>query len=236
MTPRNDPELSSFALDVYWASGRASDPAVTEHVSGCTRCQAYLASLDASALQPSSTAPAFGAAAPQKTPPPGGLARRANRTIVGAFGALALAASVSLLVLRSKDAPNAYVGAKGTPAVEILVVRDRETRIWDERSRVHPGDALALRVACAGLRDVAVASREAAGWTRLSDVECPADGVPLPFSLRVDDEPGEERLAVVLSERRLDDGALEQAIDEQRRAKDVWVARFVLPKESGVTR
>jgi hypothetical protein len=234
MKSRDDAELSSFALDVYWASGRASDSAVSEHVSDCARCQAYLASLDGAALRLSSTMPPFDSATRKEQGAPRAPARR--RGLVGALGAVTLAASVCLLVLRSKDVPSAYVGTKGTPAVEISVVRDHETRIWDERSKVRPGDALALRVACAGLVDVAVASREGAGWMRLSDVECPEGGLPLPFSLRVDDEPGEERLAVVFSERRLSDKALDNALDEQRRANGVWVALFVLPKESGATR
>jgi hypothetical protein len=232
---QDDAELSSFALDVYWASGRASDPVVSEHVSVCARCQAYLASLDASARALSSTMPTFETATQEGHAPPKGAPRNLGRMLGGAFGAVALAATVGLFVLRSTYVPNAYIGAKGTPAVQILVVRNHETRIWDERSKLRPGDALALRVACAGLLEVVVASREADGWTRLSDVECPGDGAALPFSLRVDDAPGEERLAIVLSERRLDDKTLEVALDEQRRAKGVWVALFVLPKESGVT-
>ena len=47
MTAGNDGERSTFALDVYWASGRRGDPALEEHITGCARCRAYLAGLEA---------------------------------------------------------------------------------------------------------------------------------------------------------------------------------------------
>ena len=37
---------STFALDVYWTSGRAEDAQLEHHVAGCPPCRAYLAMLD----------------------------------------------------------------------------------------------------------------------------------------------------------------------------------------------
>jgi hypothetical protein len=143
---------------------------------------------------------------------------------------MALAASVVLLVRTASRPSNGYVAMKGTPSVELLIHRDQATGVWDGRSPVHPGDSLALRVACEGLHVVAVASPGPAGWGRLSETPCPTSGVALPFTLLVDDQPGDEQLAVVLSQDRLDDAWLSTAIGRTERDGEVWVVRLVLPK------
>lgn len=219
MTSRTaESDVSTFALDVYWASGRSGDAALEAHVADCDRCRTYLASLDALA----ETGPALPSLAPSK----GSASRRP--WAVAAIGALALAAGLAL-VLRDEDG---YVGIKGTPAVQLLLHRDRDTRVWDGHSPLHPGDALALRVACEGLKRVVVATPGASGWVRLSSTGCPANGDPLPFTLQVDDEPGDEKLAVVLSQDELDDDALQKAIAETRQTADTWVLSYVMPKET----
>jgi hypothetical protein len=225
MTEKGHANVSTFTLDVYWSSGRSGDPALAAHIAECPRCQAYLEALDA--VQP----PALPEIAPPKPRP------RWRGVAVAAGGALALAASIALMVrARPPQNPDGYVGIKGTPAVEILVHRDRDTRIWDGRSPVRPGDAIALRVACEGLRHVTVAAPGPAGWMSLSSVDCPTQSAPLPFTLVVDGDPGDERLAVVLSQDALDDQALREAIQATRRAEDVWTVQFVLPKTTEVER
>jgi hypothetical protein len=223
MTAKADSHVSTFALDVYWASGRAPDAEVEEHLAMCARCQAYLASLEAlgDVSFPAPVRPRNRRAA-----------RWALPSAVGT--ALALAACVLLLV-RTRSAERSYVGAKGTPAVQVLVHREADTWIWDGRSPVHPGDALALRVACEGLEHVAVASPEGGRWERIADATCPVGEEPLPFTLVVDAVPGSESVAVVLSRTPLDDDALRAAIARERRSEDVWFEGFVLPKltESG---
>lgn len=219
----NDP-WSSFALDVYWASGRRGDPALEAHLVTCEDCRRYLARLDAMvATEPPLSIPA---ARP-----------RAKRWTMPALGVVALAAGALLFLSRPRPTPpDDYVGTKGTPAVQLLVHRDRDTRIWDGRSPVHPGDSVALRVACEGLTHLVVAAPGPRGWARLSGAPCTSSDELAPFTLRVDEEPGSESLAVVLSRDEMSDAALEQAIGESRRSADTWVVTFVLPKETEMDR
>jgi hypothetical protein len=234
MNGKEHTDVSTFTLDVYWASGRAGDPALEAHLAECARCKAYLDELDALAA---SARPVLPAAAPATAAiAPRGLRARFRGVALAAGGALALAAGVAIGVRGLPAKPDGYVGIKGTPAVQVLVHRDRDTGIWDGRSPVHPGDALALRVACEGLRHIAVAAPGPAGWTRLSNAECPSQSTPLPFTLLVDGEPGDERLAVVLSQDALDDQALGEAIQDTRRTREVWAVQFVLPKTTEVER
>ncbi len=233
MNEEEHASVSTLTLDVYWASGRSGDPALAQHIEGCARCQAYLAEL--AALE-APAPPALLAEIARRPAPVTSLPRRWSRVAAAAGGVLALAASVALVLRTHPPTVDGYVGIKGTPAVQVLVHRDLDTRVWDGRSPVRPGDALALRVACEGLRHVAVAAPGPGGWVRLSDAACPTESAPLPFTLVVDGEPGEEHLALVLSQDPLDDQALRAAIDDTRRTGEVWAVQFVLPKTVEVPR
>jgi hypothetical protein len=228
MTTTHDERWSTFALDAHWMAGRPGDPALEAHLATCAACRAYLASLDAAAA---SDAPRAGA--PVR---PRRAVKFLFQSAAAAAGVLALAAAVTLFVrTRSAvDAHDDYVGIKGTPAVQLLVRRDGRTTIWDGASKVHPGDALALRVVCEGLAHAAVVARDPhaapARWSRLSDAPCPATPAVLPFTLNVDGQPGDERLAVILSKTPLDDRALEAAAEGDTRSSTVWTTRFLLPK------
>ncbi len=226
MTTNDSGHVSAFALDVFWASGRPRDSAIEEHIARCGRCRAYLAMLDALRDAGPSTAPPLPSALPSSRP------RSGARWGWLAAGAVALAAGVSLFLARGYRATTRYVAAKGVPGVQVLVHREGGTHVWDGRSPVRPGDSLALRVACEGLEHVAVASPGPTEWARLSNGACPRQGEPLPFTLVVDAEPGDERLAVVLSREQMDDRGLRRAIAEAQRTADVWVADFILPKET----
>jgi hypothetical protein len=231
MTTTHDDELSVMTLDTFWASGRSGASDVERHVAGCARCRAYLSGLEGLEREAVDAAPF--AAAPRATGATPPIRPRRRLATLGAAGALACAAAVAL-VLHREGVPESYVGVKGTPAVQILVHRDATTRVWDGRSALRPGDALALRVACEGFLRVAVASPGPDGWVRLSDSGCPTDGGALPFTLRVDDAPGPERLAVVISHEPLDDTTLRKAIGDGTQGDGVWVSGFVLPKVAGV--
>lgn len=227
MTTNKSGHVSAFTLDVFWASGRPRDSAIEEHIAGCRRCRAYLATLDALRDAGPATGPPLPSALHSSRP------RIVARWGWSAAGAVALAASVSLFLVRGwHPATTRYVAAKGVPGVQVLVHREGGTHVWDGRSPVRPGDLLALRVACEGLEHVAVASPGPTEWARLSNAACPRQGEPLPFTLVVDAEPGDERLAVVLSREQMDDRGLRRAIAEAQRTEDVWVADFILPKET----
>jgi hypothetical protein len=216
-------DVSTFALDVFWASGRSGDAVLEAHVASCSPCRGYLASLDALGAGP----------APRLAPLPPPVRRRWALPVAAT---LAMAAAFAVIARpRGAEEPG-YVGAKGTPAVQLLVHREHDTHIWDGRAPVHPGDALALRVACEGLRWVTVASPGPSGWARLSESACPGRDEPLPFTLHVNDAPGDEKLAVVLSPRAIDDATMQAAIAEPQRVPDVWVVSMMLPKETETDR
>jgi hypothetical protein len=120
------------------------------------------------------------------------------------------------------------------PSVEVLVRRDR-TSVWDGHSPIHAGDAIALRVACEGFTAVTVTtpSPDKASWTKLFEGECPARIEPLGFTLVADDEPGIERVVVVLRRGPLDDQALRIAIQNAARTPDVWTLELAFPKAQG---
>ncbi|HXN33813.1 MAG TPA: hypothetical protein VN894_18215 [Polyangiaceae bacterium] len=230
MTTNDSGHVSAFTLDVFWASGRPRDSAIGEHIASCGRCRAYLATLDALRGAGPPTGPPLRGALPSSRPRVMGIGASWGWL---AAGAVALAASVSFFLARGwHPAKTRYVAAKGVPGVQVLVHREGGTHVWDGRSPVRPGDSLALRVACEGLEHVAVASPGPTAWARLSNAACPRQGEPLPFTLVVDAEPGDERLAVVLSREQMDDRGLRRAIAEARRTEDVWVADFILPKET----
>jgi hypothetical protein len=226
-------DMSTFALDVHFASGKPADLAIEEHLAECDTCSAYLRSLeelavdDVVAESPTSESPASRVSSLRVVDPKP--LRRA--AMVG--GAVLLAASFALFLRTEGTKRNGdYVGVKGAPAVQVLVRRGATTSIWDGRAAMHSGDAIALRVACEGLQQAAVLSPNGKEWQRLSDAPCPSSAEPLPFTLVVDDQPGDEKLAVVLSDAALDDQSLRKAIADNRRAADVWVTSFVFSKET----
>jgi hypothetical protein len=218
--------VSTFALDVYWTSGCKGDEALARHVAECRRCREYLALLGEMESLP------IPGPRHVSSPLP---ARRVAIPVGGALaGALALAAGVAIVAVAAvKDhAPPSYVGIKGTPSVQLLVRRGGATAIWDGRSPVRAGDAIALRAACSDLPNVAVTTEDPArGWVRLSDAPCPKGEDVLPFTLVVDGASREERIAVVMSAARLSDEALSRAARDTERSERAWTVRFVLPEE-----
>lgn len=218
--------LSPFEIDVYFAAGGPSNPAghahVASHLEACPRCQQYLAALtELDALPPRPLAP---------VPP---LPRPRRTWGVAAAAVAALAGGFALLAVRSPVGP--YVAEKGAPAAQLLIRSAGRTGIWDGRAAVHPGDQLALRIACEGWQRVTVATAGPAPDRPLRAFEgpCPSDAQPLPFSLRVDDQPGAEAITVILSRAALDEAALAGALAHPTRSAALWVLPFVLPKAGG---
>lgn len=206
---------SPLELDTAYATDPtlAADPEIAEHVADCTRCAAYLRTLEEQSALP--------LCAPR---PP-------RRILPAVAAALALAAAL-LLFVKTRGDTTGYVGAKGgSPALQLLVRRAAATKVWDGREPLRPGDALALHVACEGRARVTVAARSAAGWAVLEEAPCPAQPAVLPFTLVVDDAPGPEHVAVVIGDVPLSPTSLGAAIE----APDArtWVTRLTLPKDTG---
>jgi hypothetical protein len=228
---------STLALDAYWASGRAPDARIERHLDTCARCSTYLRELDA--LHETARAAPIpplleesGEVAERRSDPRALRPRRALGVAPVVVGLAAVAALVALLSRATLPSRPAYVAAKGAPAVDLLVRRGAATRLWDGRSAVRPGDALALRVACESAKHVAVAAKAEPAWKVLAEVDCPAQGDVLPFTLVVDDAPGEEDLAVVLSPDAMSEERVRAAVADSQRADDAWVVDFALPKET----
>lgn len=213
MSPAEPNEPTTFALDVYFAAGEQGDETLAAHVASCARCSAYLAQL--SAPQP---LPRMAAERPRR--------RSASRFVV--ISAVISACAAVALFLRSGD----YVGTKGVPAVQALIRGSEQARVWDGKTPLHAGDAVALRIACDRFTHVAVAvprSGARGEWSRVFDGRC-SEQAPLPFTLVADDKPGSERIDVVFSRAALDDEALQSALSLGERSETVWVNELVLHK------
>jgi hypothetical protein len=215
---------STLALDVHWAAGRPANPELEAHVMECDRCRAYFEQLRA--LDPTARAP--------------------RRPAWHWWSGVSLAAAaVAAMTIGWKLRDNAhvdhltpYVAPKSAPAVQVLVHRDGRTTVWDGRAAVRPRDALALRVACEGLSRVSVlaprGSSAGDGWMRVSEGACLEAGI-LPFTLVVDDQPGDERAAIVFSRAALDEATARAEVERKTRGADVWTVELVFPKSSEVS-
>jgi hypothetical protein len=229
MNPDLSREPSTFALDVYFAAGEHADPALKLHVEGCARCRAYLAELASQdGLGGLAVAPGAAGARDRRARGRWQSLRTSALMAAAALGALALwRASEDTRDTRGLG----YVGTKGVPAVQVVIRSADTTRVWDGRSPLRPGDAVALRAECDHfVRLSVVAGEPAPGLTRVYDGVCPAGADVLPFSLVADAKPGVERIHVVWSEARLDTARLLSALQRQERSDTIWVQRVVLHK------
>ena len=216
MSAAESTEPTTFALDLYFAAGAQGDDALAAHVAGCTRCAAYLARL--AAQPPVMALPPMTAPRPQR--------RSASR--LAAISVAVSACAAFAVWIRSAD----YVGSKGVPAVQALVRGREQARVWDGKTPLHPGDAIALRTACDRFSHVTVVvprSGARGDRERVFDGPC-SEQEPLPFTLVADDKAGSERIEVVFSRALLDDAALRLALERGERGESVWVNELVLHK------
>jgi len=223
MTTTEERHPSTLTLDVFHAGGRRADGVVDMHLTACARCRRYVEELEreGDALLARPVAPRTAHQAP--------ISRLSMARAAGVVAAAAALVLVARALVPANDAAP-YVGAKGTPAVQALIHRDR-TSEWDGRSAIRPGDAIALRVACEGFSRVTVAtpSSDRTAWKRLFDGACPRDPKPLDFTLVADKEAGQEQVAVVLHRDPLDDRQLQIAIHDKARTAEVWTVELVFP-------
>lgn len=180
--------FSTFEIDLAWAEGLASHPELEAHLVKCTDCTAYVDELRALDAMP---APAIRRR------------RSPRRWMAPGVATLALAAAV-LLFLRQRPeqagSNGAYVGVKGgAPASMLLLKRGEITRPWDGREPIRPGDVVAIHVACEGHPHVVVQAKDEGRWAQVAENECPREPGVLPFTLVVDERPGDEEVRVVFS-------------------------------------
>jgi hypothetical protein len=212
---------STFEIDVAWAEGLPAHPELAAHLGECAECAAYVEQLRALDAMPVTA----------------GRPKARTRWVTPVAASLALAAAV-LLFLRHRppsadEATGGYVGVKGgTPASMLLLKRGEATRPWDGREPIRPGDVVALHVACEGYRHVSVVAKDGARWVRVSETECPREPGILPFTLVVDERPGDEELGVVFTRATIGEGAASEAMASGAAPSESWVVRFVLPKET----
>jgi hypothetical protein len=66
---------------------------------------------------------------------------------------------------------------------------------------------------------------------RAAEAACPSQPGVLPFTLVVDERPGDEELGVVFTTEKADERAATTAVASELSPPQTWVVRFVLPKE-----
>jgi hypothetical protein len=94
-----------------------------------------------------------------------------------------------------------YLGRKGAPALQLFVKRGARVAPWDPAVPVAAGDLLRLEVQPDRFTHVSVfeATRPAGSYERLYDAAiAPGKATALPSAWRVDAQPGDETLVVVL--------------------------------------
>jgi hypothetical protein len=187
-------------------------PEIVAHVAGCATCRAHVA-----AVEPPSEAPAWALRlGPRRAPGfawwPLGPRLRALR-----WGALAFASAFVLWRAAGHFTTGAhiggyvgghagayvgtYVGTKGDPVLWLYVKHGERVELWNGSDPVHPGDLLRLKVQPDRYQHISVFGRARAphDYVTLYDAPVPS-GQPtaLPFSWKVDAQPGDETLLIVL--------------------------------------
>jgi hypothetical protein len=215
---KHDAEPSSFALDLYFASGRADDPSLEAHVAACQQCAAYLSSLERLCGEP-----AWHAAPP-----------RSHRGLgVGILAAACAAIAAAVWLSGAPERQARYLASKGVPAVQALIRDQSGSRVWDGNTPIRAGAAIALRAGCDRFAHVAVLVAGGGSEQRVFDGACPSGADPLPFTLLADDKPGVERIQVIFSQKRLADPAMAAALRSKERSAAVWVDQLLLRKAVG---
>ncbi|MFT3926581.1 MAG: hypothetical protein QM778_28810 [Myxococcales bacterium] len=207
--------------------GASSGVATANHLADCARCRAYVAS-----HQPTGAVPAWleeRAALSVRTP--GKTVPRTRPRRLWTVGALALAAAVSLAILRPKDVDPSYDGVKGAPAVGVYVQHEGVSGLWDGAPLV-AGDRIRLQIMPEEFSHVSVfnvATQEAVPKLLYTGRLPPRTLSMLPKAWELDAAPGAEQIAVMLSRWEISPLAAQELL----RAHDpgeVWVVRLNFPK------
>lgn len=148
---------------------------------------------------------------------------RAGRRFLAVAGAVtALAAGIAIAFLR----PEAYVGAKGDPAVAVHVKRGDLSFLWNGAVPLVPGDVVRVEVSPEGRRYLAVVGGDppAPLWSgALSGHE----DFLVPGAFALDGSPGPEVITIALTDAPLTADEIRALPAAPRGA---WVTRLSIPK------
>ncbi|HTA21333.1 MAG TPA: hypothetical protein VK989_18705 [Polyangia bacterium] len=214
---------SALALDRH-ALGVAP-PDVAAHVAGCAACRGRLQ--DAAA--PSREVPAWARALGPRRRGARAWSWRA-RGVTLAFGVAAFAC-VAVVWTAGREHGGGYVGTKGAPELRLFVKRGARVELWNPAVPVVAGDLLRLEIQPGSFAHVSVfeAAPEPATYVRLYDAAiAPGRPTALPSSWRVDAQPGDETLVVVLGPDAVAPGEIARLLaDDDGRH---WTRRLVVTK------
>jgi len=227
------PHPSFLELDRHALGAGRADTAA--HVASCETCRARL--IDIGQVGPASDAPAWALRLePRQRPLFGWLTARRVRPLGWGVTAFACVFALWLASGHLGTRPigtgvDSYVGTKGGPALWLYVKHGERIDIWNGTDPVHPGDLLRLKVQPARYRHISVftaSGKTPAAYARLYDGPVAAP-TALPFSWKVDAQPGDETLVVVLASESVSPDEVANVLtrgDDGRR----WSRRFVLAK------
>jgi hypothetical protein len=196
-------------------------PEVTAHLTVCAQCQAYLKSLAETPVPPRAQPPRLEARVP-----------RSWSWVTAGAGAVAVAAAIAIM---ARPAPptsetDLYIASKGAEAAWLYVKHGSETRLWDGKSAVAPGDRLRLKVEpgrFGHLQVFSLGSTERAELIYSARLER-RERLVLPEAWEVDDAPEPERLLIVFSQQPAPDAWREIVRGQQ--PKGLASVAFTLPK------
>lgn len=225
------PHPSFLELDRHALGAGGADTAA--HVASCETCRGHLRLLEAPAEVPAWAA-RLDARAPRRFGWPAALRLRTAGLAVAAFAcAFVLWTAVGHVRphITAVDG-DPYVGTKGGPQLWLYVKRGDRIEIWNGVDPVRPGDLLRLKVQPDRYPHISVFGRDNApnAYAKLYDAPVPDDRTaPLPFAWKVDGQPGDETLLIVLGPGAVtaDEAASFLAHGDGGRH---WVRRLVLAK------
>jgi hypothetical protein len=211
----------------------AGRPETASHLAGCDSCRAHVAPVESAADVPA-WALRLEARPPRFAWPATMRLRRFGWGVTAFACVLAVWIAVGQPGKRatSIDGAGPYVGTKGGPVLWLHVKRGDRVEIWNGSEPIHPGDLLRLTVQPDRYRHISVfgADRTPNAYTRLYDAAVAAgQATALPFSWKVDAQPGNETLVVVLGSESVSPDQVPKILahtDESRQ----WSRRLVLSK------
>ena len=230
MSAAGGPHPSFLELERHALGAARAETAA--HLASCEICRGRLPPVEANA-----EAPAWALRlAPRRAAPFAWPFAPRLRTL--GWGAAAFACAVALWFagghLRAPatvGGGDPYVGTKGGPELWLYVKRQERVEVWNGTDPIHPGDLLRLKVQPDRYRHISVFGRGRSpdAYVRLYDAALGSEPTVLPFAWKVDAQPGDETLLVVLGPDAVAPDAI-PAVLSPRDGGRHWTRRLVLAK------